>query len=197
MRTYTVYKHVNKTNGKVYVGITCQKAKDRWGKGGKYQTQHFGNAINKYGWDGFDHIIIAEQLSKEDACEMERLLIKAYDSANPQNGYNETLGGDGGGMYGKHHTEDAKRKISEARKKNGFTDEHRLHISESKQGTKHPSAKKVYQYTKDMKFIKEWSYMSKAAKELDICKTSISLCCLGQRPSAGGYIWSYKKQRGD
>lgn len=196
MKSYTVYKHTNKINGKIYIGITSQKnVEDRWKNGKGYGTQHFGRSIAKYGWDNFEHSVIAEGLSKEDACEMERILISAYDSTNRDKGYNETLGGDGGGMYGKHHTEEAKNKISEARKRDGFTDEHKRHISESKRGSKHHYAKKVYQYTKEMEFVKEWSYMSEAAKELDICKTSISMCCLGQRPSAGGYIWRYEIEK--
>ena len=101
-------------------------------------------------------------------------------------------GGGGGGMYKKHHTEEAKEKISKARKEIGFSAEHKKHISEAKSGTKHHQAKKVYQYTKDMEFIKEWSYMTEASNELGICKGNISLCCLGKRPSAGGFVWKYE-----
>ena len=191
--SYTVYQHKNKINGKVYIGITAQRsANDRWRNGSAYMGQHFGRAIAKYGWNNFDHIIIATGLTKEDACTMERILIKAYDATNPQKGYNETLGGDGGGMYKKHHTEEAKEKISKARKEIGFSAEHKKHISEAKSGTKHHQAKKVYQYTKDMEFIKEWSYMTEASNELGICKGNISLCCLGKRPSAGGFVWKYE-----
>ena len=49
---WTVYIHVNKTNGKCYVGITTQKPYDRWGSNGcNYKGQVFYNAIRKYGWD--------------------------------------------------------------------------------------------------------------------------------------------------
>lgn len=193
MKQYTVYKHTNKINGKVYIGITCQNVKDRWGRGSTYQAQHFGRAIKKYGWDSFEHLIIAKCLSRKDACELERLLIKAYDSTNPQKGYNEALGGDGGGMYKKHHTKESKEKISKARKKNGFTETHKKHISESKQGVKHHFAKKVFQYTKDGEFIKEWEYMSLAAKELKISKGNIGQVCNGNRKTAGGFIWKYER----
>lgn len=191
---YTVYAHKNKTNGKVYVGITSQSVKDRWKNGSGYHGMHFERAIQKYGWDGFDHIIIESNLNEYQACELEKALIKIFDLTNPQKGYNEAIGGFGGGMNGKHHTKEAIEKIREARIRDGFSYEHRKHISESKQGAKHHMAKKVYQYTKDGTLVKEWDYMGMACKELNIQKTNVSQCCLGKRPSAGGYVWSYKRK---
>lgn len=191
---YTVYAHKNKINGKVYVGITSQNVKDRWKNGSGYHGMHFERAIKKYGWDCFDHIIIESDLNEYQACEMEKVLIKMFDLTNPQKGYNEAVGGFSGSMNGKHHTEKTKEKIRKARIKDGFSDEHRKHISESKQGTKHHMAKRVYQYTKDGLFVKEWSYMGMACKELGLQKSNISGCCLGKRPSAGGYVWSYTRK---
>ena len=66
--------HKNKINDKVYIGITSRDAKDRWGVNGSgYGEQQiaFKNAIDKYGWDGFEHIIIAENLTQQEASEME------------------------------------------------------------------------------------------------------------------------------
>ena len=191
---YTVYAHKNKINDKIYVGITSQDVRDRWKNGSGYQGLHFSRAIQKYGWDGFEHIIIKSNLDEYQACEMEKALIKAFDLTNPEKGYNEALGGFGGGMNGKHHTQEAKKKIREARIRDGFSEEHRKHISEAKRGAKHHMAKKVYQYTKNGDFVKEWDYMGMACKELKIQKTSVSQCCLGKRPSAGGYVWSYTRR---
>lgn len=43
---YTVYKHTNLKNGKIYVGITQQKAEKRWERGHGYQRQpYFRDAI--------------------------------------------------------------------------------------------------------------------------------------------------------
>lgn len=191
---YIVYAHKNKINNKVYVGITSQDAKDRWKNGFGYRAMHFERAIKKYGWNGFEHIIIESGLDEYTACEMEKRLIDIFDLTNPNKGYNQAKGGFGGGMNGKHHTKESIEKIREARIRGGFSDEHRKHISESKQGAKHHMAKKVYQYDKDGTFIKEWDYMGLACKELHIQKTNISQCCLGKRLSAGGYIWSYTRK---
>lgn len=89
---WTVYVHINKTNNKCYVGITSKKAKDRWRKNGAgYKSQTFYKAIKKYGWDNFEHEIIATHLTVSEASDMERLLIQKLDTI--KNGYNVSLGG--------------------------------------------------------------------------------------------------------
>ena len=53
---YTVYMHKNKINGKVYVGITKQKPKNRWNYGNGYlNSGHFIKAIRKYGAENWDY----------------------------------------------------------------------------------------------------------------------------------------------
>lgn len=93
---YCVYKHTNKLNGKVYIGITSRDPVSRWGNMGKnYKTSpHFYFSICKYGWDNFDHDILYIGLTKEDACAKEIELISFYRSNNPLFGYNMTSGGD-------------------------------------------------------------------------------------------------------
>ena len=89
-KIYCVYKHTNKFNGKVYIGITSQPPEKRWKNGYGYEgNEYFYRAIQKYGWnDGFNHEIIVSGLTKEDACSIEIELIKAHDSTNPDKGYN-------------------------------------------------------------------------------------------------------------
>lgn len=95
---YIVYKHTNKTNGKCYIGITGQSPRKRWNGGAGYaQNSYFYSAIKKYGWDGFEHTIIAEGLTLEEAYAMERELIAKYNSSNREHGYNLDLGGNGAG----------------------------------------------------------------------------------------------------
>lgn len=184
--------HINRTNGKVYVGMTTKTPKERWRNGKGYKTLRFGRAIQKYGWDGFEHVIIADGLTREEACLLEKILIAEKDATNPQFGYNEAIGGESGGMYKKHHTEESKEKIRKARIKDGFTDEHKKHISESKQGAKHHMAKPVYQYSKGGEFIRKWDYMNEAAKELHLSRGNISNVCLGRVKTCGGFIWTYE-----
>lgn len=100
MKKYYVYKHTNKTNGKVYIGITGQQPEDRWKYGYGYQSQQiFWRAIQKYSWDGFTHEILFSGLTKEEAKRKEVELIALYKSNctrynSPSYGYNATDGGD-------------------------------------------------------------------------------------------------------
>lgn len=92
---YTIYKHTA-PNGKVYIGVTSVKPEQRWGKDGiGYQGQAFYYAIQKYGWDNFEHEIIAENISAEYVECFEKALIAMYDSTNHNKGYNISQGGFG------------------------------------------------------------------------------------------------------
>ena len=92
---YTVYCHENKKNGKLYFGITKTSVRRRWSKGKGYKDQHlFGRAIEKYGWDGFEHIILFTGLTEYEAKQMEMDLIREFHTQDPSKGYNITDGGD-------------------------------------------------------------------------------------------------------
>lgn len=92
-RNYTVYVHQNQLNNKRYVGITADTVESRWRNGAGYKTQVFGRAIQKYGWENFKHYIIAENLTQEEAQELEISLIKEFHTQNPDFGYNIAAGG--------------------------------------------------------------------------------------------------------
>lgn len=92
-KKYSLYVHINKDdNQKAYVGISVNPKK-RWGKNGEgYKGQFkFYNAIKKYGWDNFKHIILLKDLSLEEAWAKEKEYIKKFDSIN--DGYNVFEGG--------------------------------------------------------------------------------------------------------
>ena len=81
---YTVYMHENKTNGKKYIGITGQSPEQRWQKGTNYRTcTAINRAFQKYGWDGFNHVIVKTGLTREEACEEEKRLIAEYNTRDP------------------------------------------------------------------------------------------------------------------
>ena len=68
-KSYIVYLHINKINGKIYVGITkyADNPNRRWMNGNGYKKDSIVyKAINKYGWDNFNHIIFCNHLQSND-----------------------------------------------------------------------------------------------------------------------------------
>ena len=119
-----VYKHTNLANGKVYIGIT-HDIKKRWRNNGRqyWSNHHFRKAIEKYGWDGFRHEIVYENISYEDACSREIELIAKHNACNREYGYNKSPGGDSPlvihrgkdhHFYGKQLSPEHKKKLSES-----------------------------------------------------------------------------------
>ena len=79
-------------------------------------------------------------------------------------------------LFGKHLSEDTKKKMSKALI-----------------GNHNSPTKPILQYTKDGEFIKEWTSTSEASRFLGIAHSSITCCCQGVRyKSAGGFVWRYK-----
>lgn len=96
-KSWYVYMHTNKINNKKYIGITGQERYwRRWySNGSGYKTQIFGRAINKYGWDNFEHEILDIVDNENDALLLEQYYINKYKSNNSKYGYNISSGGIG------------------------------------------------------------------------------------------------------
>lgn len=117
---YTLYKHKCKANNKVYIGLTNKTAEQRWKDGNGYKSNfELFSDIKLYGWDeGFEHEVIRDNLSYEEAKEAETFLITLYDATNPQKGYNNNFGGAYGGF---RRTAEIGEKIKTLRKQTGET----------------------------------------------------------------------------
>lgn len=157
-KIYYLYLIVDLLNSKVYVGQTVSPKK-RWSQHRAYAKrekpiQYIHRAMAKYGADNFEFDIIAACKTVEDADEIETQLISQYDSRNKEKGYNIAPGGDtpwNAGlpaeqqpMYGKHHTEESKKKISKSNtgvQHPKHTDEWKKQISEILTG--HPTSDEV------------------------------------------------------
>lgn len=118
-RHYSVYVLISPEN-KYYVGMTGIDPKKRWKNGKGYRKQpSFDAIIEKFGWENFQHEVIASHLLKEEAMNFERLLIRELKQDQPEHGYNYAPGGLGNTSngeraywYGKHLSDEAKAKIS-------------------------------------------------------------------------------------
>jgi group I intron endonuclease len=143
---WIVYMHKNKVSGKMYIGITSRPPEVRWGNNGSQYTSTknpcFHNAIKKYGWDNFEHIILFENLTEQEAKLKEQELIAKYHTCvydNNKMGYNMTFGGEG--LLGHVASEETRRKMSESKigEKNSFygkrhSDEAKQKMSQDRKG---------------------------------------------------------------
>lgn len=94
---HCVYLHRNKINGKVYIGQAKGDPSERWGSNGcNYRKQPcFWSAIQEFGWNNFDHIILEANLTLDQANEAEKKWISFYHANSLNHGYNKTGGGKG------------------------------------------------------------------------------------------------------
>jgi len=133
---------IDKRNGKKYIGKHNGLKKDYWSSG------LVPNRISKkYGKEIFDRIILEDNIENDVLNDREIFYIKQEDTFN--NGYNSTVGGDGGGHWiyqksqeeiklisevkskklsGRTFSDETKIKMSESAKKKIFTDEHKKNI---------------------------------------------------------------------
>ena len=207
---YIVYLHINKVNNYVYVGITkhTTNPNNRWKNGKGYtKSTKFYNAILKYRWDSFSHIVFCNT-SQDKAELLEQALIAYYKRRGKS--YNITDGGEHNipSMLGKHHTEETKKKIGQAGQR-PCSQETRLKISIANSGTnngmygkslsdkqiqaiKKALSKPVLQFSMQGELLREFASITDAERYINKKGKHISCCCRGRRKTAYGYIWRYK-----
>ena len=200
-RKYCVYMHKNKINDKVYIGQTGTSVEDRWqnGKGYKGCTL-FERAIKKYGWENFEHIILEDNLTRQEVGVAENKFITLYDATNPEKGYNISTGGESGHV-GVKMSDEARRRMSEARKGKPFSQEHKDKISAALKGRRLPkesidkiriaNSKSCVQLDLDGNFIQRYQTTREASLASGVSQDSIcgALNKNKRQKTAGGFIW--------
>lgn len=165
---YVVYKHTLREDGRVYIGQALNP-EQRWGKDGSgYKScPLFWDNIQHYGWDAFDHEIIFDNLSKDEADVIERVLIRHYDSTNVKKGFNLSVGN---GIHG------ASNKCY--RTKGTCNDRF---------------DRRVTQYSIEGEKIREFASAEEAANETKVFVHSILNCCTHNHAfTAGGFRWAFE-----
>jgi group I intron endonuclease len=146
---YSVYQITNITNGKKYIGYTQLTPQQRWVRHQRefnYGDSKWHRALKKYRPESFEVTVLLETEDKNEALRSERRFIKELNTI--AEGYNTHEGGRGGNtgayhkvgrkgplnpMFGRAHTDQEKRDISERSKlmwKNK-TEEQRQMIAEN------------------------------------------------------------------
>ena len=204
---YVVYMHINKINGKKYIGITRQTPTRRWRNGDGYiRNPYFSRAIKKYGWDAFEHRILFRACSKEVAEAIEQDLIKGCHTQDHNKGYNIESGGSAtpkvseetrkrqsamhkgvpSAFKGHHHTEEAKRKMSEAHKGKCFT--------APRYGADNPFSKVIEGINKKTGEVVRIVGISEAGRRIGTQGSNISFCLSHPTRTAGGFYWREVKE---
>ncbi len=206
---YIIYCHRNKINNKAYIGQT-KNIKDRWCASHYKGCRLFYYAIQKYGWDNFQHIILKDNiLTIEQANYWEHFYIQLFNTINHQIGYNLTAGGgqtvisestkklikqhhaDFSGekhpMYGKHHSEETKQKMRQAKLGSPVSEETKRKISEKLKMGNNPRAKRVQCLeTKEI-----FSCAKQAALKYGVDNSTLSKCAKGKTKTCAGLHWKY------
>lgn len=205
-----IYKITNIINGKCYIGQTTRSFKKRYktdGKGiervYKYHKNRKNNnhsyneyllkSIKKYGFEAFEVIEVFDvAFSKEELNIKEIHYIELFNCFS--NGYNFTKGGEGAlgnqPMLGKHHTDDAKKKISE---NHAFKGKKRPTHSKKMKGKNNPKATSVICITTGRVF----NTATEGTRYYAINQTGVVDCCKGRQKSAGKLsdgtklVWRY------
>lgn len=174
-RNYVVYMHVS-PNNKKYIGITGRdNVIDRWDNGKGYKNnRYFSNAINKYGWDNFKHIILFEDLTFEEANMLEMFYISYYDTYNnPSKGYNQTKGGQG--VKGRIVTREQKKYM---RKKSENISRKVINVTTGEiYNSLNSAGRNIIDHTK--------------SNRLETITSKLRDCCRGKLKTAYGYEWWY------
>lgn len=202
---WSVYKHTS-PNGKIYIGITSRNCIDRWANGKGYKNnKHFFSAILKYGWDNFVHEIVATNLSKKEAQDLEVSLIEKYSSNHPSFGYNNSAGGEGKNGFvpttetrnkirkklkGTHRPDEVRRKLSLSHTGKHLSDKHKERIRAS---CKNINGKAVLCVTTGILYPSA----SIASTRTGISRSGITACCRGETaycrrtPEGTPLVWKY------
>ena len=172
MKKFYVYIHTC-PNGKKYVGLTTTEPKKRWASGRGYKNNlHFTRAIQNFGWNNIEHQVF-EVDTKEEMFFLEKYFIAYYQTNNPDFGYNNSSGGEGGNT-GYHYSEEIKHKMSESHKgvkKGPHSEETRKKISEAKKGNqyhkgKHHSAETKHKMSEIKKGVKRGPHSEETKKKI-------------------------------
>jgi group I intron endonuclease len=114
-----IYQIKNVITGKVYVG-SSSGIKGRWSNHksdlsrGVHDNSMLQRSYNKHGFEAFEFSILETVSNEADLIEREQHWIDCLQAANRDHGYN--LSPLAGSTRGRKHTEESKRKMSEAKK---------------------------------------------------------------------------------
>lgn len=173
-----IYKITNDINNKIYIGQTTKTLQERvrsYKSTYKRGARPIECAMIKYGVEHFKWEIIDTAKTKEELDSKEKYWISYYNCVTP-NGYNVELGGNSVGK----HSEETKRKISEAQIGE-------LNHMYGKRGALNHTSKRILDLTTGI--IYESAML--ASDELDLNFSHVCAVARGKRGSHKDHVFRY------
>ena len=156
MNKYYIYRITNNINHKTYIGqhkyFKSLLVDDGYMGSGSYLRK----AQKKYGIENFSKEIITIAMSRSEANVLEKYYIAKERKENTYGCYNIADGGQGGGQKGYHHTEEAKKRISETHKGRHVSEETKKKISDYFKGKPH-SEETIKKISESLKGKTPWN----------------------------------------
>lgn len=207
-----IYLIKNTINNKIYVGQTMRPVEERFKehlrKSDSIDT-HLYRAMRKYGKENFYYEVIEDNLPYSTLLIQEQYWIEHYDSYN--NGYNETVGGEGYLKYtdeqilslwnkGLNCTQIANTLKSDcghiSKRLTTLGVSHADKINRIQEENFKREYDPVLQLTKDGQLIKEWNTATEIERETGMLRSNIKSCCNGKLKTAYGFVWKRKNKEG-
>lgn len=204
---YLVYKHTS-PEGKVYIGVTrwTNDPRNRWhyGHGYKY-NKRFWDDIQRFGWANFQHEILKNNLTAEEAKQLEEFYITHFQSYDPAKGYNlARISVLPSASMTKEQELAKSRKISKwwceenKRRKIHRPPHEPRQYRKTGPGSGHPMSEetrlKLCHAVTCLDTGTTYQSVREAASKTGIDPGNISAVCRGRRKTAGGLRWSYKTE---
>ena len=167
MGKYKIYKHTNKINNKIYIGITKQTLKERWKDGFGYsENKEFFKDIVYFGWSNFEHEVILRADTEKEALRLESEMIKKYNTTDSRFGYNKLGDSDLNSEY-----------------KNGKKWSKKRYLASNE----------YYQYNLKGEFVARYNCLKDVIEKNPTFKQSgLSQNINGKTKNYRNYIWSHK-----
>ena len=162
-----VYMHIREDkNEPFYIGIGNDTSGYKRAYSKRNRNNYWHNIVNK---TSYTVHILYDDVTWGDACSKEIDLIAKYKKKSCGGTLCNIADGGNGGNLG----EDVSKIMSERRK-----------------GHNNGNSFKVYQYTLDGEFIKEWGCAKYASDYYNVTYQNITNCIRGSQKSAVGFKWS-------
>ena len=177
----------------------------RWGQSGSHYKEGtaFGLAIQKYGWDNFEHLILEYNIPIDQLNEKETYYIQLYNSLVP-NGYNLVLSDNRNHRFEDKSVKDKRSKImkkrwenqaykekqskdGKQRWKNASEEQRKKQLANLRPGRGVGCKKKV----ECIETHKVYESIAEASRQLKVDASSISKVCKGKHKTAGGFHWRF------